>query len=300
MYPTAKCFFASALVCLSSHVLAENDERVKSSEELRPLTTFRDSLEVGQLGPAMVVVPIEGKKVSNCIPEKVCDETITDIIRSMIDIPYAISKHEITFDQYDVFASATGRVFPEDNGWGRGEQPVIFITYKQALAYVDWLSEQTGFTYRLPTVVEWEHAARAGKRSAYWWGPELGRNRANCSECGSRWSDERPVAVGTFPANPWGIHDMHGNVTEFTQDCWVKKKRFRLWKRKQFWRLSEPAVFDRDCEWVHIKGSSWISTHDSPFRREVEENNPHFPKRFFGYDDRTRSAGIGMRVVREL
>ena len=125
---------------------------------------------MGELGPRMVVVPFGGAKVPNCIPEKVCNETITDILRSMIDTPYAISKYEITFAEYDLFATVTGRELPEDNGWGRGTQPVIFVAWKDTLAYVNWLSEQTGFTYRLPTVIEWEHAARAGEHTAYWWG----------------------------------------------------------------------------------------------------------------------------------
>lgn len=276
------------------------DENSDSNNEPRALTNFQDHMNVGELGPRMVVVPIGGAKVRNCIPEKVCNETITDILRSMIDMPYAISKYEITFAEYDLFATVTGRDLPEDNGWGRGTQPVIFVAWKDTLAYVNWLSEQTGFTYRLPTVVEWEHAARAGEHTAYWWGPELQHNRANCSECKTRWSEKRAAPVGSFNPNPWGIHDMHGNVSEFTQDCSIVNKQFRLGKRKRFWRLSEPAWFNEDCEWVHLKGSSWLSTDDCPFRTEKVQNNPHFPKRFFTYHHRNSSAALGMRVVREL
>ena len=248
----------------------------------------------------MVVVPIGGKKVTNCIPEKFCKETITDILRSMIESPYAISKYEITFAEYDLFATITGRELPEDNGWGRGTQPVIFVAWKDTLAYVRWLSKQTGFTYRLPTVVEWEHAARAGKHTAYWWGSELQHNRANCSSCMTKWSGRRPAPVGSFEPNPWGIHDMHGNVTEFTQDCSIENTKFRLRKRKQFWRLSDAPWFNEDCEWLHTKGSSWLVTRESSYRTETIQDSPHFPTRFFRFYHRDSSVSVGMRVVREL
>ena len=294
----------TALVCLLAFpvvdISTQPDVLLDTASDKRALSTFQDQLIVGELGPTMVVVPIGGKKVPNCIPEKVCNETITDIVRSMIDSPYAISKFEITFAEYDLFANATGRELPEDNGWGRKTQPVIFVAWKDTLAYVNWLSEQTGFTYRLPTVIEWEHAARAGEHTAYWWGSELQHNRANCSECMTRWSEKRAAPVGSFNPNPWGIHDMHGNVSEFTQDCSIENKRFRLGKRKRFWRLSEPARFIADCEVIHLKGSSWLTTYDSPFRKETDENNPHFPTRFVTYDHRYKSAAKGIRIVREL
>ena len=294
----------TALVCLLAFsvvdVTTQVEERSDQTGGHGALSTFQDSLDVGELGPKMVVVPIGGAKVRNCIPDKVCNETITDIVRSMIDSPYAISKYEITFAEYDLFANATGRELPEDNGWGRGTQPVIFVAWKDTLAYVNWLSEQTGFTYRLPTVIEWEHAARAGEHTAYWWGLELQHNRANCSKCMTKWSGRRPAPVGSFGPNPWGIHDMHGNVTEFTRDCSIENKRFRLGKRKRFWRLSEPARFIADCEWLHTKGSSWLVTRDSPFRAQSVQANPHFPTRFRTFNHRDSSVGIGMRVVREL
>ena len=281
-------------------VSTQPDELSATASDKRAPSTFQDQLMVGELGPRLVVVPIGGAKVRNCIPEKVCNETITDIVRSMIDSPYAISKYEITFAEYDLFANATGRELPEDNGWGRGTQPVIFVAWKDTLAYVNWLSEQTGFTYRLPTVIEWEHAARAGEHTAYWWGSELQHNRANCSKCMTKWSGRRPAPVGSFGPNPWGIHDMHGNVTEFTQDCSIENKRFRLGRRKQFWRLSEPAWFNEDCEWIHLKGSSWKFTYESSYRRETVQDSPHFPTRIYRFNHRLSSVGIGMRVVREL
>lgn len=263
------------------------------------LPVITDTLEIGGLGPEMVVVPLTGLKVANCIAERVCVETITDIVRSMIASPYAISRYEITFDDYDRFCEATGRTKPEDNEWGRGSRPVLFVAWKDVLAYVNWLTDQTGYKYRLPSVIEWEHAARAGRHTAYWWGPDLDVNRANCSDCESKWSQLKTAPVGSFPPNPWGIYDMHGNVSEFTQDCAMKKRRFRISRKLVIQFSAEPRFFE-NCEWIRVKGSSWLSTYYSAFRRESDQNNPNFPDRWQAYPGLYKSAAKGIRVVREL
>ena len=126
----------------------------------------------------------------------------------------------MTFEEYDRFTDATGRKRAHDDGWGRGRRPVIMVSGEDAVAYTEWLSDQTGETYRLPSEAEWEYAARAGSGTAYSWGDEIGRNRANCDGCGSQWDDEKTAPVGSFSANRWGLHDVHGNVWEWVQDCW--------------------------------------------------------------------------------
>ena len=280
----------------SAKEVPSDDRADDSSSAFRVIT---DRLEIGGYGPELVVVPMTGEKVTNCIPKKVCDETITDIVRSMLSTPNAISRFEITFDDYDRFCEATGRTKADDNGWGRGSLPVIFVAWKDVLAYVDWLTVQTGFTYRLPRVIEWEHAARAGRHTAYWWGPDLDVNRANCSDCESKWSQLQTAPVGSFSPNPWGIYDMHGNVSEFTQDCAMKKRRFRISRNMVIQFSAEPRFF-KDCEWIRVKGSSWLSTYYSAFRRESDQNNPSFPDRWQAYPERYKSAAKGIRVVREL
>ena len=101
---------------------------------------------------------------------------------------------------------------PNDSGWGRGSRPAIYVSQEEAKAYATWLSAQTGKTYRLPSESEWEYAARAGTRTRYSWGDEIGVNRANCDGCGSEWDDEQTAPVGSFAANAFGLFDMHGNV----------------------------------------------------------------------------------------
>ena len=83
-------------------------------------------------------------------------------------------------------------------------------------AYAKWLSEHTGKGYRLPTEAEWEYAARGGSGSAYWWGDEIGRNRANCRGCRSRWDRRQTAPVGSFAVNGYGLFDTAGNAREWT------------------------------------------------------------------------------------
>ena len=139
-----------------------------------------------------------------------------------IGYPFHMGKYEVTFEQYDNFALATGRQFPDDEGWGRGKRPVINVTWEDAQAYTVWLSEQTGTSYRLPTEAEWEYAARAGTTSIYWWGDKVGENNANCDGCGSKWDNKQTAPVGSFKPNPWGLYDTAGNVWEWGRDIYQK------------------------------------------------------------------------------
>ena len=96
---------------------------------------------------------------------------------------------------------------------------MIRVSWDDAQRYVRWLSGKTGKSYRLPSESEWEYAARSGTETAYSWGDGIGHNRANCAGCGSRWDGGRTAPVGSFVSNGWGLHDMHGNVWEWVEDC---------------------------------------------------------------------------------
>ena len=143
--------------------------------------------------------------------------------RVTIGKPFAVGKYEVTFSEWDACVSAggCGRHRPDDKDWGRGTRPVINVSWKDAKAYVKWLSARTRQPYRLLSESEWEYAARAGSTTRYSWGDSIGSNRANCSGCGSRW-DFTMTPVGSFAANGFGLHDMHGNVSEWVEDCWNK------------------------------------------------------------------------------
>jgi len=133
---------------------------------------------------------------------------------------FAMGKYEVTFAEYDKFAEATGRSKPDDYGWGRGNRPVMNVSWDDATAYLDWLAEQTGKPYRLPTEAEWEYAARAGTETQYWWGNDIGTNLANCYSSGSEWSGKQTAPVGSFQANPFGLYDTVGNLWEWCADPW--------------------------------------------------------------------------------
>ena len=99
--------------------------------------------------------------------------------------------------------------------------PVEGVSWNDAQEFIGRLNARGGGNrYRLPTEAEWEYAARAGTTTVYWWGNAIGDNRANCEGCGSQWDDESTAPVGSFAANAWGLHDVHGNVWERVQDCW--------------------------------------------------------------------------------
>ena len=164
----------------------------------------------------MVVIPA-GTFRMGCVSGRKCeaDERPT---RDVTVAAFAMSRTEVTFDQWDVCTQFGGcrRVrdviyrIPKQpsEGWGRGNRPVINVSWEDAQSYVSWLSMETGEEYRLPSEAEWEYAARAGSSTAYWWGNDIGRNRANCKDCRSRWNG-RTAPVGSFAANAFGLHDMH-------------------------------------------------------------------------------------------
>ena len=165
----------------------------------------------------MAVVPA-GSFRMGCVAGDACAAEERPVRTVTIEAPFSLSKYEVTFEDFDRFAEAAGRERPDDQGWGRGRRPVINVSWADAEAYAEWLSAETGRSYRLPSEAEWEYAARAGGDTPYGWSDTID-GEANCDGCGRR-SPRRTVLAGTFRANAWGLHDMHGNVWEWVQDCW--------------------------------------------------------------------------------
>jgi formylglycine-generating enzyme required for sulfatase activity len=176
-----------------------------------PGAVFRDCAEC----PEMVVLP-GGTFLMGSPPDeegRYADEGPRHQVRVA---PLALGKHEVTFAEWDACVAAGGCAHtPEDAGWGRGRRPVIDVSWENAQQYVAWLSRKTGEAYRLPTEAEWEYAARAGTTTRYWWGNNITPEDANY---GSRVG--KTTEVGSYPANPWGLHDMAGNVWEWVADRW--------------------------------------------------------------------------------
>ena len=140
-----------------------------------------------------------------------------------VEVPsFWMGKYEVTFSQWDACVADGGCSYrPHDQGWGRGNRPVITVSWDDVQKFIAWLNGKTGGVYRLPTESEWEYAARAGSESLYSWGDEIGLNQAYCRVRDSHWGGlKATVPVGNFPVNAWGLHDMHGNVWEWVEDYW--------------------------------------------------------------------------------
>jgi formylglycine-generating enzyme required for sulfatase activity len=179
-------------------------------------TVRRDRLNSGGLGPRLVemtggVFTMGTDRYSSTDLEKPARLARTD--------SFFIASHEVTFDDYDAFARATGRALPDDQGWGRGKRPVINVSWDDAKAYAEWLTRQTGKPYRLPSEVEWEFAMAGGFKGIYWWGNEFTPGQEVCFNCGTQWDGKQTAPVGSASPNRFGLYDMGGNVMEWVQDC---------------------------------------------------------------------------------
>ncbi len=193
---------------------------------LAPGQTFRDPLKMGGAGPLMVVIPagrfLMGSPPEE--PERSVDEGPQHEVR--IARPFALGVYAVTFDDYDRCCDGTQRKKPEDKNWGRGNRPVINVSWEDARAYCAWLSAQTEKPYRLPSEAEWEYACRAGTDTPFHFGARLSTDQANVNGehtyNGSAKGEyrQRTMPVGAFPPNAFGLHEMHGNVWEWCQDAW--------------------------------------------------------------------------------
>jgi formylglycine-generating enzyme required for sulfatase activity len=187
------------------------------AQSYSPGDAFRDCPSC----PEMVVVPAGSFLLGSPSDEEGREDDEGPQRRVTIDRPFAVGRHEVTFGEWDACLAAGGCGHrPEDLGWGRGDRPVINISWDDAHDYVAWLSRETGRHYRVPTQAEWQYAARAGTDTPYWWGNAIGRGKANCDGCGSRWDRAQSAPVGSFAANPFGLYDVHGNVWEWVGECW--------------------------------------------------------------------------------
>jgi serine/threonine-protein kinase PpkA len=175
-------------------------------------STFNDDLRSGGRGPNMIVIPDGLFVLGGGRPGQ------QDL--GMIKIQYllAFGTTEVTNGQYRQFLSATRSAYLKKFPKANDDLPVSGISWDEAEAYVTWLSRASGHHYRLPSASEWEYAARAGTNTTYSWGDDAGKNKANCLNCKSDFDGEL-APVGSFPANAWGLYDMHGNVWEWTKDC---------------------------------------------------------------------------------
>jgi formylglycine-generating enzyme required for sulfatase activity len=243
-------------------------------------------------GPVMVVVQAGQFDMGSPSTEAGRDSFEDMQHRVVIGRDFALAKYDVTFEQWDACVADGGcsGYRPDDEGWGRGSQPVMNVSFDDAQAYVQWLAARTGKRYRLPSEAEWEYAARAGTSTPYWWGDAASHDSANygsdvcCSGLAvgaDRWTATSPV--GSFPPNAFGLYDMNGNVMQLVADCWHSN-----------YRGAPPD------------GSIWESSYGSCGMRTARGGSWSSPPAFIRAADRiwlpptTRTDFMGFRVARDM
>ena len=291
----------------------------------RPGQVFTDAMSGGGRGPQMVVVPHGAFRMGAAPDERDATEAEKPARNIHFDRGFSISRTEVTVGEFRRFVNATkhrprstrrgySTIYDERSGnfvragnvdWesdyvGRpaaDDMPVLHVSVGDATRYAEWLSQQTGQRYRLPSEAEFEYVLRSGNQGLYPWGDEApARGSGNytggrdVSPGGRRWTNAfsgygdgawGPAPVGSYRNNPWGVHDLAGNVSEWVADCWHSSYRRAP-------RDSRPWV-NPGCRTQVVRGGSWASSpaHTrSAWRQGTDVNNT--------------SARVGFRVMRDI
>ncbi|WP_295879989.1 formylglycine-generating enzyme family protein [uncultured Thiohalocapsa sp.] len=223
---------------------------------------FSDPLAGGGRGPALAALPGGFFMMGSYAGEPERQASEGPVHEVGID-PFAIGITEVSFAEYDRFARATGRPLPPDAGWGRGNRPVINVSWEDATAYARWLSMQTGEDYFLPTEAQWEYAARANTTTPFATGGCVHTDQANYNGvfdyagCGARTGIYRgqTLPATALPPNPWGLYHMQGNVWEWVRDCWQPRHPILAGIPKRGTDVAPSA--QRVCEQRVIRGGGW-------------------------------------------
>lgn len=291
----------------------------------RPGQVFTEALERGGRGPEMVVIPHGAFRMGAGPSEPDSSDAERPLRNIRFDRGLAVSRNEITVGEFRRFVAATGyqaratrrgystaydersgnlvrrsRVDWESDYAGKraGDSlPVVHVSANDALAYADWLAEQTGHRYRLPSEAEFEYAVRAGSQARFPWGEEAPPPRTGNftgaldeSPTGRKWQNAftgygdqawGPAPAGSYLPNAYGLHDMPGNVSEWVADCWHDSYR-RAPADGQAW-------INPGCRMRVLRGGSWAS---SPAQTRSAWR--------LGSNADTTNARVGFRVVREI
>ena len=240
--------------------------------------------------PELVVVPSGSFEMGSPSHEKGRSSNEGPVHRVRIAEPFAVGMHEVTFAEWDACVSGggCGGYRPDDEGWGRGNRPVINVSWDDAKAYVWWLSEKTEKVYRLLSESEWEYVARAGTSTPFHTGRTISTEQANYDGSYTYGTGrkgryrEKTVPVGVFPSNAFGLHDVHGNVWEWVEDCWHSSYHGAP-RDGSAW---ESGYCGRGRV---LRGGSW---YFAP--RDLRSANR------YGYDTGIRYTNGGFRVARTL
>lgn len=277
MTPDPRAIPAVAVYVVIPPLTAEQEHALK------PKDTFRECNGC----PEMVVVPAGSFTIGSPQNEGERDKFNESPQHEVTFAhPFAAGKFAVTFDEWDdcVADGGCNGFSPSDRGWGRGRMPVINVTWSDAKAYVAWLSQKTGKPYRLLSEAEREYITRAGTTTPFWWGSEISTDKANYYGKTGNGSDgayrQKTVPVDSFSPNPWGFYQVHGNVWEWTEDCYRSYRAIPT---------DGSAWTFENCSKRVLRGGSWISL--SKFLRSAFR---------FVYDSADGGDSFGLRVARTL
>jgi formylglycine-generating enzyme required for sulfatase activity len=275
-------------------------------------------------GVSFDMVPIEGGRVKLGSPEDEPGRGQDESPQADVAVgPFWMSKHEVTWDEYERFAlgkpapaaaettasagagaDAVTRPTPPyaDPTWGfgKGKQPALGMTWHAAAEYCRWLSAKTGHRYRLPTEAEWEYAARAGSTTPW----SSGKDPATLAE--AAWtadnSNGRPHPVSTRKPNAFGLYDMHGNVAEWTLDRYDAKRYATLASGAV---QEDPVLLPGAARYPHVvRGGSFEddAAHVRSAARRASKpdwsrRDPQLPQSIWWHTD---AIFVGFRVARAV
>ena len=248
--------------------------------------------------PEMVVVPAGSFMMGSADSEEGRFSWEGPQHRVTIDHPFAVGVYEVTFEEWDACVRAGGcrGHEPDDEGWGRGRRPAIGVSWDDAWAYADWLTDQTGQEYRVLSEAEWEYVARAGTETARYWGESAQQqcqyaNGYDAVGHAERGWDLNPVGcrdrqaytapVGSYRPNGFGLYDVLGNVYEWVDDCWNLSYEGAL--------TDGSPRYTGDCSLRVLRGSSWDRAPD--YLRSAGR---------LGFRAGYRGSMIGFRVARTI
>ena len=207
------------------------------------LSKSEDRLSLGQLAPVMILIPAGEFLMGSAETEMDRFENETQHAVE-IEKPFYIGQYSITFAEYDLFCEQTNIKKPDDSGWGRENRPVTQVSWFDAMSYCEWLSEQTGKNYHLPTEMEWEYACRANTQTPYYFGSNI-QELKDYAWYGKN-AGRKTHPVGLKQPNIWGIHDMHGNIWEWTSSQYSEDST-------QIEQVSKDEPYHKPV----VRGGSW-------------------------------------------
>lgn len=256
---------------------------------------FHDTLRIGSQGPKLAIIPAGRFEMGSDPKEHGHQRDEAPRHLTMINQPFAIGVYPVTAEEFEQFRRDTEWFLRPELIWHKGRYPVINIRMNDIKLFLAWLSAQTGQKYRLPTEAEWEYAARAGTTTPFYHGEDVSCREVHFNpffpyrkhENDRPWYLPRclpsPKAseVGLQAPNAWGLHDMHGNVWEFTKDHWTASHLNAN-------RDGSPSTAASPY-WYVTKGGSW-------FDPAARARSAARKKRYIDEMD----TNLGFRVVREL